>query len=536
MTRYLAVLLVAVSMACGGSNETVKPSGRAALRAVSLPDITSASPDVQARLRERHTALTRALEDASSSSSALADAYGEMGKLFLAAEYFDAAEACFVNAATLASSDMRWPYYRGHALRRGNHTEQAAEAFTRALALQPNHVPSLVWLAEMRLASNRPDEAQRLLDTAHAVEPQSGAVLYGLGRAALAQQDYANAVKRLEAALAIAPTATRIHYPLALAYREIGNRQQAEAHLRKRGEVDLPPVDPLMGEVASLLQNAAVYETRGAQALDARDWPTAIEHLSKAVEIAPRNAYTRLNLGTAFYMQRDAERALEHYREAVRILPSLARAHFGIGVVMETRGQDKAAIDAFVAAVAGDPDYIEAHFSLANALRRTGRVEESLPHYAEVLRINPAVSQASFGYAMGLVRLGRYQEARDRLDRDMRAFPDQLGFAHALARLLAAAPDDRVRDGARADAIMSRLLKNQRTLGLAETMAMTQAELGRFDEAVRWQRTAIDLARQAGRPEMVARLTETADLYSRGRPCRTPWTNDDPVHHPQPSQ
>ena len=54
---------------------------------------------------------------------------------------------------------------------------------------------------------------------------------------------------------------------------------------------------------------------------------------------------------------------------------------------------------------------------------------------------------------MGLVRLGRYQEARDRLERDVQAFPDQLGFAHALARLLSAAPDDRVRDGARADAI-----------------------------------------------------------------------------------
>ena len=67
-----------------------------------------------------------------------------------------------------------------------------------------------------------------------------------------------------------------------------------------------------------------------------------------------------------------------------------------------------------------------------------------------MLRLNPAVSQASFGYAMGLVRLGRYHEARDRLERDVQSFPDQPGLAHALARLLAAAPDDRVRDGARA--------------------------------------------------------------------------------------
>lgn len=526
---------MSVSMACSGADENAASGSRPALRPVALPDIASASPDVQARLRERYDSLTRTIDDAGASPVALAEAYGEMGKLFLAAEYFDAAESCFVNAGALAPSDMRWPYYLGHAYRRGSRNAKAAEAFARALTLQPNHVPALVWLAEMRLVSNQPDEAGRLLETARGVEPQSGAVLYGLGRAALARQDYSNAVKHLEAALAIAPAATRIHYPLGLAYRGAGDRQQAEEHLRKRGEVDLPPPDPLMGEVASLLQNAAAYETRGAQALDARDWPGAIEQLTKAVEIAPRNAYTRLNLGTAYYMQRDADRALEQYREAVRLLPSLARAHFGVGVLVETRGQDHAAIESFTAAVTNDPAYLEARFSLANALRRTGRVEDSLPHYAEILRANPAVSQASFGYAMGLVKLGRYADARARLERDVRAFPEQLGFAHALARLLAAAPDDRVRDGTRADAILQGLLKQQRTPALAETMAMAQAELGRFRDAIEWQRTAIDLARASGRPAGMAHLSETLALYEAGRPCRTPWTSDDPVHHPQPS-
>jgi tetratricopeptide (TPR) repeat protein len=533
--RCLVALLATVSIACGGADPKPAPGGRPALQAVPLPEIASASPDVQARLRERHAALTRAIEDSASSATALADAFGEMGKLFLAAEYFDAARTCFLNAAALSSSDMRWPYYRGHALRRSNQIDQAAQAFQQAMTLKPTHVPSLVWLAEMHLALNRPDEAERLLTTAQTLEPQSGAVSYGLGRAALARQDYANAVKHLETALTLAPAATRIHYPLALAYRGTGNTQQAEAHARKRGEVDLPPVDPLMGEVAALLQNAAAYETRGSQALDARDWQTAVEQLSKAVDIAPRNAYTRLNLGTAFYMQGHGDRALSEYREAVALMPSLARAHFGIGVIMETRRLDAEAIQAFNAAVASDPGYVEARFSLANALRRSGRVEDSLPHYEEVLRSNPAVSQASFGYAMGLVRLGRYREARDRFDTDARAFPDQLGFAHALARLLAAAPDDSVRDGARARTLMTALLKHQETPGLAETMAMTQAELGRFDEAVRWQRRAADLARQAGRPDMASRLSETIRQYESGRPSRTPWADDDPVHHPQPS-
>jgi hypothetical protein len=99
--------------------------------------------------------------------------------------------------------------------------------------------------------------------------------------------------------------------------------------------------------------------------------------------------------------------------------------------------------------------------------------------------------------------------------------------------VLAAAPDDRVRDGRRAAAIVSALMKTQRSASLIETMAMTQAELGRFDEAVRWQRQAIDLAQQSGRADM-KQLTETLQLYESRRPCRTPWPDDDPVHHPRP--
>jgi len=201
--------------------------------------------------------------------------------------------------------------------------------------------------------------------------------------------------------------------------------------------------------------------------------------------------------------------------------------------VLESRRQDRDAIDAFTAAVRSDPAYDEARFSLANALRRSGRVAESLPHYEAVLQHNPGTSQASFGYAMGLVRLGRYRAARDRLERDARVFADQPGFAHALARVLAAAPDDGVRDGARALALVKPLAEGQRSPATAETMAMALAETGRFDEAVRWQLEALDMARRAGRPDAVPHLTANLRLYESRRPCRIPWTDDDPVHHPQ---
>jgi len=321
---------------------------------------------------------------------------------------------------------------------------------------------------------------------------------------------------------------------LAMAYRGVGNTRQAEAHLRLRGEVDLPPADALMGELGGLLKNAAAYETRGAEEIDARRWPEAVVQLRKAVEIAPGNGFTRLNLGTALYMTGDSKGALEQFQVAVGVLPDLAKAHYAIGVVKEASGEDAPAVGAFSAAVKADPAYAEARLSLADALRRTGKVEAALPHYAEVLKANPLAAQATFGYVMGLVRLRRYAEARDRLVEAMRAYPDQQGFSHALARLLAAAPDDGVRDGQRAMAIMTELLKTQNTMGTAETMAMTFAELGQWMQAIDWQRQTIDAARQARQPALVARLTANLRLYEQRQPCRMPWADDDPVHHPGP--
>ena len=289
-----------------------------------------------------------------------------------------------------------------------------------------------------------------------------------------------------------------------------------------------------MESVGALLQNAAAYEIRGSDALDKRNWPEAVTQLRKAVELAPTNAFSRLNLGTALYLTGDSRGALEQFEAAVRLSPQFAKAHYGIGVLMEAQGKDDEAIKRFSSAAQYEPGDVQAHLSLGDALRRNGRLEESMSEYDQIMKIDPGVSQARFGYVMALVRLRRYQEARQRLADAMKVYPDQPGFAHAMARLLAAAPDDRVRDGKAALSIVEQLVKIQKTPALRETMAMTLAELGRYQEAVTWQRDAIAAAREVGRSDMTAALTENLRLYEGQRPCRTPWRDDDPVHNPRP--
>jgi tetratricopeptide (TPR) repeat protein len=463
-----------------------------------------------------------------------ATAYGDMGRLFLATEFLDSAEACFLNAQALEPDDLRWPYYLAHIHRRRNEPGKAAALFERVLAIDPNDVAALVWLGDMRLVEGRPDAAEPTLAKALTLAPRDAGVLERAGRAALARRDYAMAVKTLAAALEIQPQASSLHYPLSLAYRGLGDAAHADAHLALRGDVAVALNDPMMQQVASLLQNASAAEVRGSNAMAKHQWTEAVTALRQAIALSPDNAFTHLNLGTALFETGDPKAALDEFQTATRLSPRLSKAHYGAGVVLESTGRDREAIEAFTKAVEFDPGSVEGHMSLADALRRNGRERESLRQYNDVLAMSPAASQAMFGYALALVRLGRYREARDQLGVAARTYADQAGFAHALARLLAAAPDDGVRDGVQALAIMQELLQNQRTLEMLQTMAMALAETGRFEEAVRWQREAMAAAAQTNRHDLDGRLAENLSRYERRLPCRVPWPDNDPVFRPRP--
>ena len=140
----------------------------------------------------------------------------------------------------------------------------------------------------------------------------------------------------------------------------------------------------------------------------------------------------------------------------------------------------------------------------------------------EAAALDPRAADAAFGYAWALIDLHRYGEARDRLREDVQQYPNRPEFVHALVRLLTAAPDAAVRDGQQALVLMRGVLAREpRGVEVGELMAMTQAELGQYGEAVTWQREAMAAAERLSRPDLVRRLNETLARYEHRQPCRT---------------
>jgi len=527
-----------VPAACGrdtpnASSVDAGHTPRETLRETPPPAMAGVEMSLQERIRASYASLT-STQRSPASDADLGRVYGQVGKLLLAAELYDQAEPHLLNAASLEPGELAWPYFLAHAYRLTFQSDKAIARFEDVLRLKPDHVPALVWLGTMHVDNGRADLAEPLLTKAVSLEPRSAAALFELGKAALAAGDSARAVMHLEAALAADPGADGVHYALAMAYRARGDEQRAAAHVKLWKDERLYPADPLMAEITDLLKTAVVFEIRGTQAMDDRKWTEAAALFREGLKVAPRDATLHQNLGTALYLAGDPRAAEAEFEAAIRLLPGYAKPLFSLGVLMEERGRDADAIDRFSRAVASDPTMVNARASLADALRRSGKLDAAIAEYTEIIKIDPSASNARFGRAMALVRLRRFVEARSVLEDAVRVHPEQPGLAHALARLLASAPDDAVRDGRRALSIMQSLEKTTvPSVALIETTAMALAENGRFAEAIVRQRQAIAMTTQARRTDLVTRLSENLRRYESNMPSRTPWADDDPVHFPR---
>jgi tetratricopeptide (TPR) repeat protein len=510
----------------GAVARVIAPPEGPGLAPVTLPDPSAMQAGAKEQLEARAEALRAAIAGHATASS-LAAAYGDMGKLLMAATFLEAAEPCYLNARTLAPDDRRWPYYLGHLYRVKGPLSKAVEAFERALALKADDVATLVWLGDVHLAEGRAEAAEPLFAKAVALDPAVAAAHFGLGRAALGQDDHATAVKALEQALAREPRATVIHYQLAMAYRGLGDVRRAEAHLARQGDVEARPPDPLMREIDDLLQTAEAYNVRGGAALDAGNWSAAAEAFRKGLELAPKDPSLRHRLGTALYQLGDLRGAEDQFTRVASTSPQFTRAHYSLGVLLNATGRYGEAIERFSTALQQDPKYVQARVQLAGVLARSGRPGEALTHYARALEIAPGDNAAAFGQAMALVRLKRYDEAYARLVEAGKSQPDSPIFKSAQARLLAAAPDDRVRNGPRAQQMVDELLKSAQSIELGETAAMALAERGLYAPAAAVQRDLIAAAQKAGIEGVLPRLTANLRLYENGQACRTPFTEDE---------
>jgi tetratricopeptide (TPR) repeat protein len=324
---------------------------------------------------------------------------------------------------------MRWPYLRAHALVKKGDRDAAASAFERAAALQPSYVPALVWLGDMYLDLGQPDRARNAFARALEHRPEASAALFGAGRAALAQGSYADAVQQMEQALRVDPRATAINYPLAMAYRGLGQAQRADALLEKRGAAVPTLEDPVLEQATVTLDSAVSYESAGMEALRRQDWNGAIAAFKRGLEVAPDDPSLRYWMASAMIAGGDAAGAEREFRAIAAAHPDYAKAHFSLGAILDQQGHHDDARREYEAAVRTDPTMIDARLRLAASLRAARQLAPAMEQYRAALTLDPNAVGAWLGGAQTLIDLGLRNEARDWIARGKRLHPERKEWA-----------------------------------------------------------------------------------------------------------
>lgn len=220
-------------------------------------------------------------------------------------------------------------YYRqqGKALKEAE-LEQARQVFNQALALNPNHVPSLAGLARMEIRVDMWANAEKYLRRAIATGTTDREVLKLMSdvmRAAAAQ--------RLAAAMSLLMTRRWEEKYGNIVYEYVQRpspEDLAKAHNYDAQASNLYGIAGgyIKKALATLSNDAASHDFVGSMAFAAKDWAVAAKSWEMAVKLDPStrhyhyslsNAYSRLNKVDAYMEQATTGRNLEHTTAATQL-------------------------------------------------------------------------------------------------------------------------------------------------------------------------------------------------------------------------
>src|SRR5208282_1190409 len=136
-------------------------------------------------------------------------------------------------------------------------------------------------------------------------------------------------------------------------------------------------------------------------------------------------------------------------------------------------------------------------------------------NYHKAIQINPNDSEIYFYWGMALGQSGRTREAVAQYREALRLNPNLAGALNNLAWVLAASPDDGLRNGAEAVRLAERAceLTHYGDPLFIGTLAAAYAEAGRFPEAVTTAEKAEQLATDAGAKELAEKIGQLLELY-----------------------
>ena len=161
----------------------------------------------------------------------------------------------------------------------------------------------------------------------------------------------------------------------------------------------------------------------------------AIAAFRRAVELQPRAALYRFNLGALLHEYGRLDDAIEAYRAAIDIQPDFAEALTNLGAALRDKGLPEEAVTAHRQAIKLKPGLAAAHANLGAALNDQGKLVEAEAAYRRAIALQPDFAAAHGNLGAVLMELGRLPQSRAALERAVSLAPRNVKHRYYLGEL-----------------------------------------------------------------------------------------------------
>ena len=456
MTRRLIYLLVlslsAWSGGCDRGKEgsatsrpasATQPTAAASAAGFTLPDVdVSGLPfALQTKIGAARTVLRNAGADP--------QRIGELGALYYAHGFPQAAATCFKRAAELDPTDFGLWYMLGRANDQAGDAPQAAANYNKALAAQATYqkehpdkpqepyTPILIRLAALQL-EKEPAKAAESLGRVLQAEPDNLAGHYGLGLCSRGQKRLDEAAAHFRRALEIAPNCGPAHAGLAAVLTAQGKTDEAAQHQRAAsGSERLLPTDDQLETI--VLRKGFHLETLLAAADDFAqrgDFQQAERMLLAARDVDSSKTVVRNAFGLLRLKQGKAEAAVQEFRSLLKDHPDFLPAKSNLAVALMTLGKLDEAEPLLQDQIEKQPDnmqILELFWQLKDKQHKT---DDVLPALEKALQAAPDNANVCYMAGVLFARMNKMAEALTAMRKAAELQPDSAPAHYQVGMLL----------------------------------------------------------------------------------------------------
>ena len=426
----------------------------------SLPATQAMSPAVRKLLASADRDARRHAESA--------DAVGKLGMTYHANDYFEQAAAAYRTAARLAPRDPQWVYCQALLQEELGNERAQFDLLQQTVALQPDHAPALLKLADGFFKQDQLDEAARYYELAARASGKDASLhaAFGLARVAARRGEW-NKVVEYAAPLSRSYPSVRPPYQLLQsAYEALGQTEKAAAQREAilAGKLtDVPPLqDPEADRLADLSYSStrllkaagllsrfgypdrAVQLARRAAEANPTDpdihefiartlqaaYPDkpdqiadALTQLGECLRLKPADPVPLWRYSSDFFANPKPPAAVQRLSSMMRPYAGRAEAHFYLGLAAEAQGDSQEAANQYQAALKENPNDSNLYYKLGVMLDKAGKLDGAVAYLQRSVELDPSNTVARFNLGVVLMQQSNYSRGLKELAEVLRIHP-----------------------------------------------------------------------------------------------------------------